>query len=379
LGFCLCNARGALHLIVFAIPFFFLLIGLELVIARRRKLDVYRFSDSITDLSCGVVNQVLVVLIALFNIAVYSWLSKHTAIFAIDDRSPLMWMLCFLGVDFFYYWFHRLSHQINFMWAVHVVHHQSEDYNLAVALRQPAIQPLFSGPFYLPLAVIGFPLPMFLTLAALNTLYQFWIHTRLIDRMGPLEHIINTPSHHRVHHGQNPKYIDKNHGGTLIIWDKLFGTFQREDEEPVYGVTEPLESWNPLFANLHTWLVTLETAKSFDRFSDRVKIWFKGPGWVPPALERDWVWAPAEKYDPKIDRGVAYYVLAHFTLCVVATVAYLLIVKDAPLAVSATLGIGIVITLVALGGLLEKKSWARRLEMVRIPAVLMLAVLLRFR
>jgi alkylglycerol monooxygenase len=365
-------------LIALAIPVFFLLIGLELLVARRRKLACYRFNDSIADLSCGIINQVLVVLIALISLSVYAWLATHAAIFTIDDRSPWMWMLCFLGVDFAYYWFHRLSHGINFMWAAHVVHHQSEEYNLTVALRQSALQPMFSWPFYLPLAVLGFPLHMYLTLVALNTLYQFWIHTRLIGRMGPLEQILNTPSHHRVHHGQNPKYIDRNHAGSLIIWDKMFGTFQAEEEEVVYGVTEPVNSWNPLWVNLHTWVSTAQKAKRLERFGDKVKIWFMRPGWVPEDHETDKIWAPPEKFDTRISRGVAYYVLSHFTLCVVGTVAYLFLVKRAPIAVSAALAIGIVVTLIALGGMLEQKPWARRLEMVRIPAVLVAGLLLRF-
>ncbi len=359
-----------MNLIALAIPGFFLLIGLELLLARRRGLACYRFNDSIADLSCGIVNQVLVVLIALVSIAVYAWVQRTAGLFTIDEGSTGMWIVCFVGVDFAYYWFHRFSHQINFMWAAHVVHHQSEEYNLTVALRQSALQPMFSWPFYLPLAVLGFPLKMYLTLSALNTLYQFWIHTRLIGRIGPLEHVLNTPSHHRVHHGQNPKYIDRNHAGTLIVWDKLFGTFQAEEEEVVYGVTEPLQSFDPLFANVHSWLITLRKARAFDRFADKVKIWFMRPGWMPPEHTVDKIWSPAPKYDPRLTRGVAYYVLAQFSLSVVATVAYLFYAHAAPFAVSAALAIAIVLTLVTLGGLLEQKGWARSLEMVRIPAVL---------
>ena len=154
-------------------------------------------------------------------------------------------IVLFLGVDCAYYWFHRIAHEYNAPWAGHVVHHSSEDYNLAVALRQGTFQGLFSWVFYLPLALVGFPPAWFAAMSSFDTLYQFWIHTRAIGKLGPLEWVLNTPSHHRVHHGRNPKYLDKNYAGTLIIWDRMFGTFQAEEEEPVYGLTKPLEQLEP--------------------------------------------------------------------------------------------------------------------------------------
>ena len=153
--------------------------------------------------------------------------------------------MLFLGVDCAYYWFHRIAHEYNAPWAGHVVHHSSEDYNLAVALRQGTFQGLFSWVFYLPLALLGFPPAWFAAMTSFDLLYQFWIHTRAIGKLGPLEWVLNTPSHHRVHHARNPKYLDKNYAGTLIIWDRMFGTFQAEEEEPVYGLTKPLEQLEP--------------------------------------------------------------------------------------------------------------------------------------
>ena len=156
--------------------------------------------------------------------------------------------------DFLYYWFHRLSHEINAFWAAHVVHHQSEEYNLAVALRQGTFQGVFSWVFYLPLAVLGFPPLVFLTVSSIDTLYQFWIHTRVIGRLGPLEWVLNTPSNHRVHHAKNPQYIDKNCGGALIIWDRMFGTYAAEVEPPVFGVLEmPTRPFNPFYLQLYLW------------------------------------------------------------------------------------------------------------------------------
>lgn len=356
--------------IAFAIPAFLVLIVVELAWARHTgRGEVYRFSDSISDLSCGVMQQVLKIFIVTFTAAAYIGVHGRLAIFELSASSPWVWVATFFGVDFFYYWFHRMSHQVNFLWAAHVVHHQSEEYNLTVALRQSALQPGLSWIFYLPLALIGVPPFVFFVHLSVNTLYQFWIHTRLIDRLGPLEWVLNTPSHHRVHHGQNPQYIDKNHAGTLIIWDRLFGTFEPEGEEVVYGVTEPSESWNPLWVNLHTWWLTARRAWATERFVDKVRLFTKGPGWLPPDLQgqkapRDW---PPPKYDPAAPPAVVRYVFGHFVLVLGAVPVFLLLkAADQPVAKIA-LGAAILAALMSLNGLLEGRRWALRFEQVRLP------------
>ena len=223
-----------MSLIVYSIPIFFLLIGVELLITRVRGLSYYRFNDAITNLSCGIGSQVTGIFMKFLTFGVYVIIYEHSPLTGKIPYNYLTIILLFLGVDFFYYWFHRLAHEISFLWGSHVVHHQSEEYNLSVALRQAWVQGAFSWIFYLPLAFIGFNPYMFATIASLQTLYQFWIHTKVIGRMPAwFEFIFATPSHHRVHHGVNPKYIDKNHAGTLIIWDRIFGTFQQEEEEVV--------------------------------------------------------------------------------------------------------------------------------------------------
>ena len=217
-----------LNLIALAIPGFFLLMGVEALVARALGRRLYRLNDSVNDLACGILQQVLGLFSRGLLVGVYVWVYQVARLATLDAHSFWTFAGCLLGLDFLYYWFHRVSHESNLPWAAHVVHHQSEEYNLAVALRQSAFQPLLSWAFYLPLAVLGFPPLVFLTAASLDTLYQFWIHTRLIGRLGPLEWIFNTPSHHRVHHGQNPQYIDRNHAGIFIIWDRMFGTFEPE-------------------------------------------------------------------------------------------------------------------------------------------------------
>ena len=275
---------SAVDYIALAIPVFFLLIGVELVAARVLERPSYRLSDSLGDLSCGVLQQVADVFLKTALFAGYAGLYSHYRLFEIPTNAAWAGAACFLGQDFLYYWFHRFSHEVNAGWAAHVVHHQSEEYNLTVALRQGAFQPAVSWVFYLPLALVGFPPAMFLAVSAFDTLYQFWIHTRLVGRLGPLEWVLNTPSHHRVHHGRNPRYIDRNHGGTLIVWDRLFGTFAREQEEPVYGITKPLASFNPLWANLHYWAEMWDVARRAARPFDRLRVLFMRPGWRPEDL-----------------------------------------------------------------------------------------------
>ena len=275
-----------MSLIVLAIPVFFLLIGVELLWTWREEKRFYRLNDSVSDLSCGILEQVAGVFLKTALFAGYLFVFERYRIFAVPAGSALAWVACWLGVDFCYYWFHRWSHEVNAGWAAHIVHHQSEEYNLTVALRQSVLQGALSWVFYLPLALLAFPPAMFLTVSALNTLYQFWIHTRTVGKLGPLEWVFNTPSHHRVHHGRNPKYLDRNHAGSLIVWDRMFGTFQNEEEEPVYGITTPLANWNPVWANLHYWAELLRTARSTSRPLDRLRVFWKPPGWRPRDLRQ---------------------------------------------------------------------------------------------
>jgi alkylglycerol monooxygenase len=358
--------------VVLAIPVFILLILLELVITRVQEKDYYRLSDSINDLSCGILQQILEAFLKTALFAGYVFIYGRYRLLKVQGTA-MAWILCFVGVDFLYYWFHRMSHEVNAFWAAHVVHHQSEEYNLAVALRQGAFQSSFSWVFYLPLALIGFPPLMFLTVSSIDTLYQFWIHTRAIGRLGPLERVLNTPSNHRVHHGRNPKYIDRNHGGILIVWDRLFGTYQEEQEEPAYGITTPLASWNPVWANVHYWVELLEKAGRTPRLADKVRMFLMPPGWHPaelggflPAPEVD----PGHvKYETAAPTGLALYVFSQFLVVLGAATALLFRQDALSLGARAAGAAFIVVTLVALGGLFDRKPWAFSLEAFRICLV----------
>ena len=216
---------------------------------------------------------------------------------------------------------------------------------------------------------------MFFTMLSVNTLYQFWIHTRLIGRLGPLEWVFNTPSHHRVHHGTEPKYIDKNHGGTLIIWDRLFGTFQAEEEEPTYGITKPLKSWNPIWANLHFWAEMISTARSAARWSDKLRVFVAKPGWTPVGAVYEGSATPSSsaKYDPAVSGLTKLYATLQLATLVPVTVA---IKGSISGAARPAVAIGLVMTLVLLGGLLEARRWALVSEGARLALISATAVAL---
>jgi len=366
-----------MKLIVASIPLFFLLIAIEIVAARILERRVYRFADSFADLGCGMIEQLLGVLVKASLLAAYLTLYQRARVFDLPESSWPVFAACFLGVDFLYYWFHRTSHEVGAFWAAHSVHHQSEEYNLSVALRQGAFQSFFSWIFYLPLAVVGFAPATFITCSALNTLYQFWIHTRLIGRLGPLEWVFNTPSHHRVHHGRNPRYIDRNHAGTLIIWDRIFGTFVEETDEPVYGVVKPLASANPLWANFATWGDLLGIAARARGFVDRLKPFVAAPGWRPVEqggpLKPPEVSRPAD--DPKAPptpRALGWYVFAHFMILLILTAAALGRASQVGSTGFFVLATGVTTSLVVLSGLLERRPWARPAEAARVLGLVFL-------
>jgi alkylglycerol monooxygenase len=364
-------AGPGVNYVLLAVPLFLALIAVELLAARLQRNDYYRFSDSMSDLSCGVVQQVIAVFLKALILGGYVFVYERFRVATLPGGSPLVWLGCFLGIDFLYYWFHRTSHRVNAIWATHVVHHQSEDFNLAVALRQAALQEGFSWLYYLPLAVLGFPPLTFLTTAAANTVYQFWIHTRAIGKLGPLEWVLNTPSHHRVHHGRNPRYIDRNYAGALIVWDRMFGTFQEEEDEPVYGITKPLESWNPVWANVHYWVELFGLARRTRRLADRGRLFFAPPGWrpaelggyePPPEVDR----AAYRKFDIAVPDGLKAYVFAQFVGVLVFGGVFMFRQQDWPMTARIGAAAAIVLSLAVLAGLLERRRWATPAELIRV-------------
>ena len=357
--------------IALAIPVFFLLIGLELLVARARRRRVYRFTDSFADLGCGVTQRVVLLLFEASLLAGYAFVHAHARLWTFAPGSVWPWVIAIVGVDLGYYWWHRLSHEVNVLWAVHVIHHQSEDYNLAVALRQAVLSPLTVMPFYLPLAVLGVPLTVFFIVNALSTLYQFWIHTELVDRVGILEHVVNTPSLHRVHHGVNPEYLDRNYAATFICWDQMFGTLRREDAPVVYGVSHPLRSFDPVWAQVQPLWALLQAVRGAPSTREAIRYLFASPAWHPdwlgPMLPRRGVDPEAlPKFDVHPGRRRLGYVAAQLALIVVVAFALLTWHQalSAPALVTAVAWV--LVSLVAGAALLEGRRWAVGLELARI-------------
>jgi alkylglycerol monooxygenase len=371
-----------INYIVLSIPVFFILMAVEWAIARYIERDVYRLNDSINDLHCGILQQVLGVFSKVVEFSFYVAIFEAWRRFEIPG-APWAWVVCFLLVDHQYYWFHRVSHEINLPWGAHIVHHSSEEFNLAVALRQGSFQQFFSFVFYLPLAWLGFPPLMFLACSSFNTLYQFWIHTRLIKRLGPIEWVFNTPSHHRVHHGCDDKYLDKNYAGTLIVWDRLYGSFQEEEEEPTYGVTRPLASWNPVWANFHYYADLLAMSRMAPNWSERLKVWVKGPSWKPAwkpdgpgrAPERSpLLHGPEGRYDARAPQGLTGYLVTQFLGLIAVTVVLLFGQEHFSWPAKLALALFIAWTATNVGALFEARRWVLPSELARLAAGPILAV-----
>ncbi len=378
-----------------SIPLFFALIGLELLVARRTGRHLYRLNDSISDLSLGTVSQLVGIFVAIGTMVVYGAVEQAASIprwlglpgwsdrtpfpaaenllgFGLDVWALGAWVTVFVLDDLAYYWLHRMSHEVNILWAGHVVHHSSEEYNLTVALRQSSLHGLMGWVFYMPLALLGIPVTMWVVCHGLNLIYQFWIHTRAIDQLpGPVEAMMNTPSHHRVHHGVNPQYQDRNYAGVFIIWDRLFGSFEPEVEPPVYGITKPLGSWNPVWANLHIFVEIARKAWRATAWKDKRRIIFGRPGWSPAKLgesERPTPVSPAtyHKFDPPVARSFQAYAAAQFGVAMIGAVALLAAAKSLPVGQTLAGAFYLILALSNVAAVLESRPWAPISETVRL-------------
>ena len=262
------------QIMAWAIPGFFVLIGVELLVAKLRGRKVYYGNDAVNSLGLGVISQIVGVFTKLMSIGIYAWCAAHLARWTLPVDSIWVWISGLLLYDLLYYWLHRFGHEVNVLWAAHVVHHQSESYNLTTALRQTGSGFLIGWAFYIPMALLGYPVQVFAVVALIDLLYQFWVHTEVIDKLGWFDRVFCSPSNHRAHHAVNDRYLDHNYGGILILWDRLFGTFVEESEEdpPVYGTRAPLQSWNPLWANAEVYWAMLKDAWHADSWMDKARV-----------------------------------------------------------------------------------------------------------
>jgi len=268
------------NLVLYAIPAFVALLLLELAWSRRhREVKGYETKDTLASLSMGLLNVGINAFTKVLALGFFVVLYEHRVVDLVALLGPWSWLALLFLEDHSYYWFHRIHHEVRLLWACHVNHHSSQHYNLSTALRQPLLTP-FTGPiFWAPLPLLGFPPWMILTAQAISLLYQFWLHTEAIDRLGFFEEFMNTPSHHRVHHGKNVPYLDKNHGGILIIWDRLFGTFAREREHVIYGLTKDIATFNPLRIGFHEFAAIGRDVARAPGLVAKLGYVFAPPGW----------------------------------------------------------------------------------------------------
>uniref|UniRef100_A0A5F9CMC6 Alkylglycerol monooxygenase n=1 Tax=Oryctolagus cuniculus TaxID=9986 RepID=A0A5F9CMC6_RABIT len=361
-----------------ATPIFISLMLLELIVSWIHKGKLPGgLDDALTSMSAGVLSRLPGLFFRSIEVTSYIYVWENYRLFNLPWDSPWTWYLTFLGVDFGYYWFHRMAHEVNIMWAGHQAHHSSEDYNLSTALRQSVFQIYTSWIFYCPLALF-IPPSVYAVHLQFNLLYQFWIHTEVISNLGPLELILNTPSHHRVHHGRNRYCIDKNFAGTLIIWDRLFGTFEAENEKVVYGLTHPINTFEPFKVQFHHLLYMWTTFWATPGFFNKFSVIFKGPGWGPgkPRLglseEIPQVTGKEVPFSSSASQLLKLYTVVQFALMLgfyEDTFADTAVLSQVTLLLRVCF---IILTLTSIGFLLDQRPKAASVETLRCLMFLML-------
>lgn len=363
-------------ILLIAIPIFLLFVLFEKWWGWRKGLDTVRNLDMIASLSSGITNVTKSVLELTLIVAIYPFMLNHFALISIQSQW-MVFLLTFIILDFNGYWIHRWSHQINLFWNLHVIHHSSEEFNLACALRQSisAFFNLFTI-LLLPAALLGIPQVVIATVAPLHLFAQFWYHTRHIDKMGFLEKILVTPSHHRVHHAINPEYMDKNLAQIFIVWDKLFGTFaeERADLPPVYGITRPARTWNPIRINFqHLWLMFTDAWRTTS-WKEKFTLWFRRTGYRPadvasthPVDKIEDVYN-FQKYDTPSNTAFSTWAwiqllaLLGFITYLFGNIAYLNHLHSAYIYLN---GIFIFLSVHALTELMDGRKWAWAWELIR--------------
>ncbi|KRD42408.1 hypothetical protein ASE52_22460 [Acidovorax sp. Root275] len=350
------------QIIVLATPVFFVLIAIELAVGYRRRRNTYRLADAVSSISLGMLSQTSAVFTRLLRIGIYTALFEHVALWRSDAfwTSLPGWLLALVFYDFCYYWLHRMGHESAVLWAAHAVHHQSQDYNLSTALRQTSSGALLGWVFYVPMALAGVPPLVFAVVALVDLLYQFWVHTEQVGKLGWFDRWFCSPSNHRAHHAVNDAYLDKNYGGILIVWDRMFGTFKEEDDQDrcVYGTRGLLNSWDPLWANAQVYAGLAHDSWHARSWADKLRVWIKPPGWRPadvaerfpkPAFSM----AQMVPYHPPMSRAVQWFAVVQFALMLAGVAAFLWRADSAPLAENAIWFATLLVAQWALGAVMQ--------------------------
>jgi alkylglycerol monooxygenase len=359
------------NILGFAIPFFVGLMLLEYFIAKKKNLPYFNLHTSIANVSIGVAERLSEIFVAGLFYFIYDDIQKNYGLFTIKP-GVFLWILLFILTDFVWYWYHRLAHEINILWLAHVVHHQSEDFNYTASARITVFQAFIRTGFWSVLPFIGFPAGMITSLLLVHGLYPFFIHTRLIGKLGILEYILVTPSHHRVHHASNEKYLDKNYGDVLIIWDKLFGTFKKEEEEPSYGLTKPLKTYSFLWQHFHFAIELWLSMRQKKGLIAKLKVLFGRPETIDPATrERAESMFNIKQNTATIDQPLNRYVIWQMIILLCSLFFVILLEHYISWPVKTGFAIMVILTLINCGAIMEQKRWIFDVEYLRISVLLL--------
>lgn len=360
-----------LNYLAFAIPAFFIFVYIEYKIAQNQKrTTVFKYESTVANFSIGIAERLLNLFIAASFYQLYDWVYRNYALFDISS-AWYVWVLILLATDFVWYWYHRLGHEINFLWAAHIVHHQSEEFNLSAAARITTFQALFRNIFWCVLPFIGFHPTMIITILLVHGAYSFFTHTQLIGKLGWLEHVFITPSLHGVHHASDEKYLDKNYGDVFVFWDKLFGTFQTEEEPPKFGLTHPLKSYSFLWQHFHYYLEIGEAYKRANGFKAKWNALFGSPALmdqnIRPILERKF---RQDKIKQQSKPRFKFYLNTQLITVVAMLTGLTLYFNLMNTTDQLAILFFIIITLINIGALLEQRKWIYYLECFRLILVL---------
>jgi sterol desaturase/sphingolipid hydroxylase (fatty acid hydroxylase superfamily) len=319
------------RLVVLVVPVFALLMACEFAWGWFKRRNTYRFSDTLGSLSQGLLSQALAVCTQLFQIGLYAMVCPVVAIWTRPTfwDSAIGWIVAVLLFDFCDYWLHRAGHESAVFWAAHSVHHQSQQFNFSTALRQESMVAFLGWAFYLPMAIVGVPPEQFGIAGLIVLVYQFWIHTEHIGKLGWFDRVFSSPSNHRVHHAVNDGYVDRNYGGMLVVWDRMFGTFAEENERCIYGTRKALASFDPLQAILGPYAPLLRDSWHTRQWRDKFAVWFKPPGWRPADVAARFPEMPFSLdeamhiHDPTLTRAQVVSASVHFIGWIGVTLAFL--------------------------------------------------------
>ena len=360
-----------MNIILMAIPLFFSLIAIEMIINYFKGTHYYRLNDAINSLSMGFLSRVMGAMYALVPFSLYAYSYESYALFTWKDNWTT-YIIAFILYDFCYYWNHRIGHVINIGWASHVIHHSSEEYNLTTALRQTSIPNPIGALCFVPLAFFGFEPWLLLAVGSLNLIYQYWVHTQVINRMPEwFEAVFVTPSNHRVHHAKNKIYVDKNYSGVFILWDRIFNTFQPElkEEKVIFGISTQLASWNPIWGNIKVLSNLMKDAWHTESWADKLTIWFRKTGYRPADVEAKFPIIKSngatEKFNPALSTKTKVYIFLQYLYIAPGLVTFMALIKNmSPIEVIVS-GATLAFALFSLGKVQENSPSSTWLETIK--------------